>query len=251
VSLHIDILYMNGLIHIIQAVDYPKQGTPLNLDGDQLPRTLIRCKPDWHAAEVVSPRGTDYYESHRALGHLFRSITLEGTEAIADALQKSLYQSLADPISRTLLEDVRKHLGDSVYVDETPSIELSKLFKRYADELRYICATHTLSNTPGVRLLEAEIVIGTILAKCSQKRWRKDRIYRMRLHAETLVKDIQKNLLENVQEATYTDLVNSLKSSWSAWDLSLRRSNEFGANSFGLIALGSIFDCLDGLEKLG
>ncbi|KAK0501884.1 RNA-dependent RNA polymerase, partial [Armillaria luteobubalina] len=57
-----------------KAVDYPKQGVAVYINDNKLPRTLIRCKPDWHAAEVVDPRSTDYYESTRALGYMFRSI---------------------------------------------------------------------------------------------------------------------------------------------------------------------------------
>ena len=221
----------------------------MNLDDDnKLPRTLIRCKPDWHAAEVVSPRRTDYYESNKALGILFRSITLDDPKPILPV--PSVQQPLSDPITLQLLESVQRRLGDSAILDGNHSLELRKLFQRYADELRYICATHTLSNTPGVRLLEAEVVIGTILAKCSQKRWRKDRIYRMRLHASALVKDVQRHLIESI-ETNISELIAGLQLAWSAWDLSLRRRNEFGANSFGLIALGVVFDCLDAIELRG
>ena len=218
----------------------------MNLDDNKLPRTLIRCKPDWHKAEVVSPRETDYYESDRALGFLYRSITLDEPQPIPPVPS---VQPLSDPITLTLLESVQRHLGDSAVVDNHPS-ELEKLFRRYTDELRYICATHTLSSMPGIRLLEAEVVIGTILAKCSQKRWRSDRIYRMRLHASTLVKDIQRNLIESLEgNVPVFELVAGLQLAWSAWGFSLRHRSEFGANSFGLIALGTVIDCLDELER--
>ena len=216
------------------------------MDDNKLPGTLIRCKPDWHAAEVVSPRETDYYESDKALGLLYRSITLDDPQLI---LPVPPVGPLSDPITLTLLESVQRHLGDSAVDDHHP-LELQKLFQRYTDELRYICATHTLSDTPGVRLLEAEVVIGTILAKCAQKRWRSDRIYRMRLHASTLVKDVQRNLIENLGETVPVfELIAGLQLAWSAWGFSLRCRTEFGANSFGLIALGTVIDCLDELEK--
>ena len=212
-----------------------------------MPRTLIRCKPDWHAAEVVKPRETDYYESDRALGFLYRSITLNEPEPI---LPVPAVQPLSDPITLTLLESVQRHLGDTALVDDQ---DLSKnLFKRYRDELRYICATHTLSSTPGIRLLEAEVVIGTILAKCSQKRWRRDRIHRMRLQASTLVENVQRKLIENLGDTVPVDvfeLVAGLQRAWSAWRFSLSRKADFGGNSFGLIALGTVIDCLDELEK--
>ena len=218
----------------------------MKLDDDDLPRTLIRCNPDWHAAEVVSPRQTDYYESSRALGLLFRSITLDDPQPIPPVPP---VQPLSDPITLRLLESIQRYLGDSAVVDNHSS-ELQRLFQRYADELRYICATHTLSDTPGVRLLEAEVVIGTILAKCTQKKWRKSRIYRMKLHVSNLVEDIERNLIDNLK-GTVSDLIYGLQLAWSAWDLSLRRRDEFGANSFGLIALGTVFDCLDEIESRG
>lgn len=75
----------------VQAVDYPKQGIPVDLIRNPLPRLLIRCKPDWrvhlkkhtlhygvitstrHAAEVVDPPKNDYYISDKALGKLYPS----------------------------------------------------------------------------------------------------------------------------------------------------------------------------------
>ncbi|GLB34759.1 putative RNA polymerase [Lyophyllum shimeji] len=227
-----------------QAVDYPKQGIPVNID--RLPRTLIRCKPDWHAAEIVSPRDTDYYESSRALGVLYRSITLDDPEPIS-INPKAEPQVLADPISMRLKSIVERFICPSSPPRDR-SREIPVMFRRYVDELHYICATHTLSNTPGVRLLEAEVVAGTILAKCSQKRWRKDRMYRMRLHASTLAREVQRELIEDVGNAPEEQLVAGLGKAWEAWAYSQSQKYAFGACSFGLISLGVVFDCL---ERLG
>lgn len=231
-----------------QAVDYPKQGIPVDIDGDRLPSTLIRCTPDWNSAEVVSPRRTDYYESSRALGYMFRSITLDEPEAI-QLEAGAHHQPLTDPISRALQDRVRFYLHDDDMKPGGWSPETLRIFEGYADELRYICVTHTISNTPGVRLLEAEVVVGTILAKCPQRRWRQDRTYRMRLHAQTLVEDIQRVLLEHNGEYSREDLQAGLARAWQAWNLGLSFKHIFGANSFGLIALNVIFDCLDKLAE--
>ncbi|KAF9481150.1 RdRP-domain-containing protein [Pholiota conissans] len=235
-----------------QAVDYPKQGTPLNIDSDSLPRTLIRCKPDWHAAEVVSPRETDYYRSDRALGYLFRdpNLNVDVADTIASILAEGPSpprQPLSDPISFSLLSSVQVYLGSSAFV-ETHSSDLLRIFHQYVDELRYICATHTLTNA-GERLLEAEVVVGSILANCSQKRWRKDRKERMRVHSRTLVDDIRNKLVGNLSKHSVADVLQSLELAWGAWDLSLRSSKEFGAQSFGIVALKAVFDCLDYLES--
>ncbi|KAH6918359.1 RNA dependent RNA polymerase-domain-containing protein [Coprinopsis sp. MPI-PUGE-AT-0042] len=237
-----------------QAVDYPKNGIPINLDDHNMPLTLIRCKPDWHAAEVVSPRDTDYYRSTRALGHLYREVKLRNISDEDKSLSSTTrFAPLTDPISSALKPYVKAFLG----VETGPKHqhdETAKIFSRYEKELSYICVTHTLSNTPDVKLLEAEVVAGTILAKCSQKRMRSDRIYRLRLHASTLVNDTQWDLKGGRHRkgmSSFDDLQTcriGLKGAWRAWEYSQKYSERFGTNSFGLIALGAIFDCL---ERLG
>ncbi len=229
-------------------MDYPKNGIPVELTRDTLPKTLIRCKPDWHAAEVVSPRETDYYTSTRALGELYRNITLTDPEPITETWGDR--EPLRDPISQVLRGRVEDHIGD----DASPSQELSPalefIYKGYQEELSYIRSTHTLSNTPGAKLLEAEIVVGTILAKCSQKRYRSDRIYRMRLHTTTLVKEVKNALLPLKKVYESGELVEGLKQAWKAWEFSQTRPfKEDGASSFGLIALDIIFDTLERLKS--
>lgn len=196
----------------------------------------------------MSPRHTDYYESSRALGVLYRSITLDEPQPIS--IDEAVpVVTLSDPISLRLKQRVQQYLPN--YTDpDGNSPEIRRLFGTYVEELTYICATHTLSNTPDHRLLEAEVVAGTILAKCSQKRWRKDRMYRMRLHASTLVGDIKRNIFEDRERMSEGEVLRGLEEAWQAWDFSLRRKNEFGGHSFGLIALGLIFDCLDKLPPI-
>lgn len=218
----------------------------MDLISNPLPQTLIRCKPDWHAAEVVSPRQSDYYTSSRALGVLFRSITLDDKPPVPNETAKNGFYMLTDPLSMALRGRVCDLIGAAVQPTGDFS-DTERTYHTYCDELRYICATHTLSNTPGVRLLEAEVVAGTILAKCSQKRLRKDRIHQMRLHAGTLVRDVQRDFLETFDDAGHDEMLAGLQRAWRAWYFSQTKGNEFGASSFGLIALGVIFDCLDRL----
>jgi RNA-dependent RNA polymerase len=233
-----------------KAVDYPKNGVPVNMDRS--PRWLIPYKPDWHAAEDSSPRRMDYYESTRALGHMYRAITLDDAgEDSSQFANISLRAPLSDPISVALKRRVKKYIP--AYTDpDGQSQEISRIFNGYVDELRYICVTYTVSITPDTRLTEEEVVVGTILAKCSQKRWRKARIYAMHVHASALVKDIQSKLLPvaKLDGATASQLVDGLERAWCAWDFSLRNSDKFGGNSFGLIALAIIFDCLEWLDKI-
>ncbi|KAJ7172136.1 RNA dependent RNA polymerase-domain-containing protein [Mycena filopes] len=238
-----------------QAVDYPKQGIAVDLDTNKLPRTLIRCNPDWHAAEVVSPRKTDYYESDKALGDLYRAITLDEPEPISSdagvASNASIIKNTAsNPISLTLSPRIERVLPGHTPPDGSCA-KTATMFRKYSEELRYISVTHTLTPAPGVNLLEAEIVVGTILAKCVQKRWRGDCVYRMKYHAQTVVRDIQKVMWprEKDSDVSTENLQAALLRAWNAWDFSVRHEREFGAKSFGLIALGIMFDCLEPLEK--
>ncbi|KAF7775922.1 hypothetical protein Agabi119p4_4315 [Agaricus bisporus var. burnettii] len=229
-----------------QAVDYPKNGIPVDLNKEKLPHTLIRCKPDWHAAEVVSPRETDYYRSTRALGELYRNISLTEPEPMKPVSKN--FELFRDPISQVLSDRVEFYIGDLVLPTTEVDQTLEDIYSRYLEELNYIRFTHTLSNTPGAKLLEAEVVAGTILAKCSQKRWRSDRIYRMRLHTINLVKEVKNELLTQKEYHGFEELVEGLIRAWRAWELSQKHINEDGANSFGFIALDVIFFILERLK---
>lgn len=68
----------------------------------------------------------------------------------------------------------------------------------------------------------------------------------MRTHAESLVKDVQKDF-RGKNPTTIDHFLAGLKRAWRAWEFSQKFSDKDGANSFGFIALGVIFDCLDGL----
>jgi RNA-dependent RNA polymerase len=134
-----------------------------------------RCKPDWHAAEVVSPRETDYYRSDKALGDLYRAIELSEPQPISSdvgvASDAGVVSNVAsNPISFALAPRLERALPEFVPPDGS-CLEAAAMFRKYAHELRYISVTHTLTTEPGVNLLEAELICGTILAKCNQKRW--------------------------------------------------------------------------------
>ncbi|KZT06990.1 RdRP-domain-containing protein [Laetiporus sulphureus 93-53] len=213
-----------------QAVDYPKNGVP---------------------AEDVNPLHTEFYNSTRALGELYRNIRIVDPTASSQAGPatnggSSKVKPLSDAISVALKPSIEHQLHHSRNEDRYVA-DMSKLFQKYADELRYICMTHTLSDAPDVRLVEEEVVVGTIMAKCSQKRWRQDRIQRMHLHSSTLVEHIKLQLFNPTQPYSHSDLTYALSQAWLAWDFSSRNKTVFGANSFGLIALEVVFDILDKL----
>lgn len=165
--------------------------------------------------------------------------------------QSARQRPLSDPISLQLkpyIEQQLRHFQN----DEGEVGEMGALFQRYVDELRFICLTHSLSEAPEMRLTEEEVAIGSIIAKCSQTRWRNDRTQRMRLHSMMLARDIGDKLFEQLKDRDPTtgELRYGLSQAWLAWDFSVRNRTAFGANSFGLIALRAIFNTLELLGGL-
>lgn len=225
-----------------QAVDYPKQGIPVDLENGNLPRPLMRQKPDWHAAEVISPRENDYYRSDKALGRLYRNIQ------IRDVAPLSNEEATSTPSGVNAITSAIERRG-AEYIDETLGFDndLVQLFKRYAEELRYICTTHTVSNTPGVELIEEEVIVGTILANCSQSRWRRDRIGRMNLHMSQLIHTVQLGIRRGDLRDPAAQLL-TFNRAVQAWKLSVAQYKDWGAKSFGLITLAYVFECFSILE---
>ena len=223
-----------------------------------VPHQLISFKPDWKMAEVEGPRDADYYISDRALGQLYRRITLLNPNDMTTLGKPTPPQDPgANPIYNALLPTVvRRTLNnddgdsDSETCATAPSGSGPTprlLFDRYTRELRFLRLAHTLVDSPDVRLAEEEIVVGTILANCTEKRWRSDRTFHMRQHAEVLVKDIQGRIVKNIADADCDALREGLKTAWEAWVWSLGIEEE-GKDSFGFITLGTVLDCLKRLE---
>ena len=221
------------------------------------PRRLIPYKPDWKEGEVEDPRSTEFYISEKALGKLYRNIRLTFENDFSHERELTLTEINEDSVYNALKDRITQILES----DPPPERELDKMtaiFRRFFYELRYICSAHTLTERRGVELTEEEIVVGIILAPCSQHRWRQERIYRMREHSAKLVRDT----LDEILPSRYLDLrtvKRELKFAWGAWRLcrtklasaqSPKDKRIFGLNSFCLVLLLAIFDCLDRADKM-
>ncbi|KAI9446032.1 RdRP-domain-containing protein [Lactarius indigo] len=265
-----------------KAVDYAKNGKRVDLRGN-LPKTLIRLKPDWHKAEVTGARDLDYYVSDRALGELFRKIDLyDPTEPLRGfpTTPPGDIAPLDDAISRALKPLVHYALvgftfgfsgtagsGSPPPPSRKPpaapgpkNTHAERLHARYTREMRCICATHTLIEAPDVRLTEEEVVLGTILANCTQPRWRSDRAQRMKLQSETLVRDIRAHIVPGGGSPatpaigsggeSEVRLKERLQCAWATWAWAQYHRYREYIESFALIALGVVLDCLKGLGEL-
>ena len=129
---------------------------------EKCPKPLIPYKPDWHAAEILAPREQDYYESPRALGQLYRAVSLKSPPPRA----KESTDPDKDSITFVLRPKVLEVIPDLCEVERTEG-DVVNIFDQYQDELSYISMTHVITNQPGARLAEEEIVTGTIVAKAS------------------------------------------------------------------------------------
>ncbi|KAI0263469.1 RNA dependent RNA polymerase-domain-containing protein [Gloeopeniophorella convolvens] len=239
-----------------QAVDYAKNGVAVDLSSPgALPKQLIKFKPDWKKAEVTGARDLDYYESDRALGFLYRNISLEDPNEPVAGVSAQPPAPLQDPISCALAPLVQSFVGDTDADGPTPApadadadAQAEALHARHVREMRFICTTHALIDAPDVRLMEEEVVLGTILADCTQKHARSERAFRMRTHAETLVRDLRALVVPVGvgvgSEAPPGVLRAGLRDAWGMWGWAQRNRDADFIESFSLVVLGIVLDCL-------
>ena len=242
-----------------QALDYAKNGIPVDIRNN-LPKPSIKSKPDWHRAEVTGARELDYYVSDRALGHLFRNIELRdpsepieglptdvsgGTAPLEDAITCAVEPLILRALSTT-------HDKDAAGADQSPADyrDAKRLHEHYSREMQFICTAYTLVDTPDLRLTEEEVVLGVILANCTQSRWRVDRMFKMKFHSGDLVGDIYEQIAQFDGLQTEGQLRTALARAWDVWCWAQYHRDRDFIESFAILVLGIVLDCLRGLGEL-
>lgn len=246
------------------AVDYPKSGTPV--DPARIPKYHIRTRPDWNAPETIPSKNANYYESQRAIGKLYRRIKLPALQTVRQAL-RTQSQSLREG-QQVTLEDVLDAFEDDFEPDEEDLVrtavqtrvmdfialgahdqdliaEIWELFESYVISIQTICFDHTLSTSKTEMLTEEEAVVGTIVAKCSQPKARKDMMSRLREQTTILVQGVGHELAG--EDGTLFE--KSMERAWVAYRMACMEKDCFGAKSFAWIALGEIFDAIRKIEE--
>lgn len=228
----------------------------------------MAAKPDWNAPETVST-GRDssrYYESTKAIGKLYREIDLpavaesrraqrkqrkdlkEGQQITVDDILQEFFQddifAYDEPLHIALIERITGFIPLGRH-EESDVAEIWDLYCNYASQLQSICVDHTLSHQRGAMLTEEEVVVGTIVAKCSQPRRRKDLMSRLREQATTLVDGVRFDI--SGEEGTLPE--KSMERAWVAFRVALLEGDIFGARSFAWIAMGEIFDAIKVIEE--
>ncbi|CAA7266596.1 unnamed protein product [Cyclocybe aegerita] len=225
------------------AVDYPKFGQPVELRA--IPKLKRKQKPDWNAPETINPSSSgNYYESQRAIGRLFRAIDLpiEQEKNRNQPRRRNRQRQNRDKVNQFIDTDVAWPSDDSDESDEKSAIV--QLFSRYTSDFHAICMSFTLSHSRTARLSEEEAIIGTIAQKTSQPRRRKDMMSQLRERTDVLVRAIREDLAGDDTLSHH----QSLQRAWIAWELAKAKETTFGAQSFGWVALGSIFEAIREIE---
>ncbi|KDR85157.1 hypothetical protein GALMADRAFT_233817 [Galerina marginata CBS 339.88] len=252
------------------AVDYPKSGQPVAISA--IPKLKHRIKPDWNAPETVNASSADYYQSKRAIGRLFRAIDLPveqpssttnprrkhtkdrlNDKSLEDVVDHLRNFSLTEARDNVVFAAVEARVNDFIDADAAfgaDDIELvEELFSRYTSELLGICASNTLSHARTAQLSEEEAIIGTIVQKTSQPRKRKDAMAKLREGTDVLVRAIREELAGD-DSISYHESLQRAWLAWKlAWKLSVTRDEPFGAQSFGWVALGAIFEAIRQIEE--
>ena len=243
------------------AVDYPKNGTPVELNTVPKPRSDL--KPDWHAPETVDlDSSLGFYQSQKAIGRLFRAIDLPEVQTRNKAARRKREQVRDDEPAADLdqvfaalcMDDGQGDPLESAverrvteFIDTDPNSESVKLaidsLGRYSVELQGICACNTIQRRKP--LSEEEAVVGTIVAKCSQRRKRRDATAQLREQTSYLVKYVREELSGDDDSSLY----DWLATAWAAWKVSRNLRDRFGAHSYGWVALGEVFDAIKAIEQ--
>ncbi|KAG8906415.1 hypothetical protein FRB99_006917 [Tulasnella sp. 403] len=272
-----------GCIELAQlasaAVDFSKSGTPVDWQTAPKPRYAPIFKPDWSVGEVDN-RSSRFkiYQSDRAIGKLYRRIDLTDADRLAarqarmehfprqnwraeSGLSRAIESMttsgptqlvLEHPITLALCQPLRRYIDVGAALPTPMTTAATDGFDAYASELRYICATCTLTTTP---LAEEEVLMGTIASKTSQPRKRQSQMAYLRTQSDELVKRIRMvlrsgdNQIDPESPEQDEDLEESLLRSWAAWQVAVMQQDRFGAKSFGMIALAAIFETMKEIDE--
>jgi len=107
-----------------------------------------------------------------------------------------------------------------------------------------ICAAHTISYHRDAMLTEEEVAVGTIVAKTSQPRYRRDMISKLREQTNLQVKGVRNELVSEED-----GFATRLRKAWALWRVTQEEREMMGARTLGLIALGVIFDTIKEIEE--
>jgi len=235
------------------AVDAQKTGKMVPIRDVPRPLPDEGRDPDWFANEMVRDLST-LRTSDRALGHLFRRITLPAIDDLRQVrAQRQAHRQLEphrlnsevelSPLVMALQRHVEQFIdltGSDVYT--TP---MSKMLAEYSQSFQEICSQYALGMHKSSELTEEEVVVGTIVAKAWQPRRRENLISQMRDRTTRLVERVAEEVQPETEEPA-----TSLQRCWSAFMVGTLQGDALGARSFTWIALNEILRALKRVENV-
>ncbi|KAF7793210.1 hypothetical protein EIP86_004319 [Pleurotus ostreatoroseus] len=262
------------------AVDYQKTGIPVRMHA--IPKRKGQMRPDWSKPELSFEDARKYYRSTSWVGKLFQAIELpklpalsQGSTGATDNLEpedllKAVRRRLASPADsfEELIQQHVSHFIDIKQLDNSHFEAIRKVYEDYKIQLSLIRYGYALTpgrsnnSPPATPLSEQEIMLGTISALCAQgqNHLRKTLVSGLREQAGHLCHNVREGLsvplhVPQDQNASGEDLLrkskNSLGRAWTAYGLSLvDKGKSVGADSFGCIVLGEIFDTIERMKGL-
>ncbi|KAK4703609.1 proteasome activator subunit 4, partial [Phenoliferia sp. Uapishka_3] len=221
------------------AVDYAKTGVSVPLKSlPKAPRERpdFLC-PEWRASKSLG----NYYESHRVLGRLFRSIPLEDVNPpkLSGITSIDPIYSTRRTLQDTLVDNMPGgSLGDP---DEDEVSQLSQSIQPFSEDFLRLCRLHTLSKRQDVHLSEEEGFVGTMVAVSRDRRLRNDIITKLQEQTAALFEATRDEIL-----GADDDDVIKTRRAWAAYNAStMENPKQFGVRSFAFIALGVLLDQID------
>ena len=239
-------------------------------------------RPDWSKPELSFEDAHKYYRSTSWVGKLFQAIELprlpafiQGSTSATDNLEpedmlKAVQHHLASPADsfEGLIQQHVSHFVDIKQLDHSHFEVIRKVYEDYKIQLGLIRYGYALTpgrsnnSPPATPLSEQEVMIGTISALCAQgqNHLRKTLVSGMREQANHLCRNVREGLSipshapqdQNVSaEYLLQKCKISLSRAWMAYGISLvDKGKNVGADSFGCIVLGEIFDTIERMNGL-
>ncbi|KIK69614.1 hypothetical protein GYMLUDRAFT_212277 [Collybiopsis luxurians FD-317 M1] len=264
-------IFHNDCIKLAQlhsdAVDFPKTGQPVN--PDDIPRLHFLSRPDWYAPENINSDSSLYYKSQRAIGKLARAIALEDIEPSStvhrpdpakrdpdkpkmrpgypgrpSTVFRNLETFIQDDELYSLLQARLGQFGIALDGDDIETAEILAIYEDFIELFENAATSFSLSSR--TVLAEEEVLLGTIAARTSHVKDRREKIARLRSVTQQMVNDIRADLAGNDVE----DLRKISQRAWMAWQLAREQVKQgtFGARSFQFVALGLLLSSIKDLE---
>ncbi|KAJ3890515.1 RdRP-domain-containing protein [Lentinula edodes] len=260
------------------AVDFPKVGTAV--DFKTLPKAPEGPRPDYLSGEGYRPKPGDnrYYPSVKVLGQLFRRVPTDEYEVEMEDYDDPIeFMKIDNAMGLAARRCLRKlQMGRfgafsatlEMNPDEDLIDEMHHVFEDYREQLIVIAKTHTASKKANTWLSEEELISGAIMERYPDPKRRREVTTAMNLQTQELTRKIrlefyrQDNDLDDFEMDGYFDpidyeedpdigrLCNKFNYARAAWIAASEVGyDKFGAQSFAMIALGSMLNAIKDLGR--